>query len=387
MAFLRLRNKVITIYYYNPVTGKRTSKSTGMNPSEKNFSIARKMARDIEFTLQKKRREIRLLGGRKFLIGNVIEHYLRLKQNLSKNGKRSLNRFFKLFCSYFPKEMACSLISRENVEDFILGFNCKSFSNNTKRLLIVYLKSFLKFLFEYEYTVEIRINKSLIPKREFKPKIIFDENEINFIFESLPKNNPYLLLGVHFLFYTGLRPIDIYNLRIENIDESQMMMRILSTKTNLLMEIPLHPDLLSIIQLMKKEKTNGRILGYATSESFNRAVNIYLRYLGITDYKAATAYSFRKTFVSRARYCGIDATVIKELIGHSHSNTLDLYYSHLSIEYLRNELAKYKGTVNVYKTLNVKQSEEAVSIKSNSQTLLSDTNLGSQYDGNLNFVN
>lgn len=166
-----------------------------------------------------------------------------------------------------------------------------------------------------------------------------------------------------------------------------MMMRILSTKTNLLMEIPLHSDLLSIVQLMKQEKTNGRILGYSTSESFNRAVNIYLRYLGITDYKAATAYTFRKTFVSRARYCGIDSTVIKELIGHSHSNTLDLYYSHLSVEYLRKELAKYKGTVNVFKTQNVKQSEETVSIKSNSQTLMSETNLGSPFDGNLNFVN
>lgn len=387
MAFLRVRNNIITIYYYNPVTGKRTSKSTGLNPAEKNFTIARKLARDIDFSLKKKKREIRLLGGRKFLIGNVVDHYLSLKQNLSKNGKRSLNRFFKLFFSYFPKEMSCSMISRENVEDFILTLCKRELSNNTKRLLIVYLKSFLKFLFEYEYSHEIRINRSLIPKRQLKPKIIFDENEVNFIFESIPKNNPNLLVGVHFLFYTGLRPVDIYNLRTENIDEDQMLMRILSTKTNLLMEIPLHSDLLPLVQLVKKEKPVGRILSYLSSESFNRAVNIYLRYLGITDYKEATAYTFRKTFVSRARYCGIDSTVIKELIGHSHSNTLDTFYSYLSLEYLRKELARYKGTPNAYKSQNSKQGKEEVSIISNLQNPLSVTNLGSRYDENLNFVN
>ena len=87
MAFLRVRNNIITIYYYNPVTGKRTSKSTGLNPAEKNFAIARKLARDIDFSLKKKKREIRQLGGRKCLIGNVVDHYLSLKQNLSKIGR------------------------------------------------------------------------------------------------------------------------------------------------------------------------------------------------------------------------------------------------------------------------------------------------------------
>lgn len=388
MAFLRLRNEIITIYYYNPLTGKRTSKSTGLNPSEKNFSIARKMAREIDFRLQKKRREIILIGGRKYLIGNVVEHYLRLKQNISRNSKRSLNRFFNLFHSYFPKDVACSMISRENVEDFLFALNNRNISNNTKRLQIVFLKSFLRFLYEYEYTPEIRINKSLIPKKVFKPKVIFDEREVEFIFEMLPENNFSLRVGVYFLFYTGLRPVDIYNLRSENIDLEKMLMRLLSTKTNLLMEIPLHEDLREIIGKIKNDYPEGRILQYSSSEIFCRAVKIFLMHIGITDYKKVTAYTFRKTFVSLARYCGIDSTVIKELIGHAHSNTLDVYYSHLSLSYLKSELKKYKGVNTISKkTIVNNQQQEEVSIESSSKPLMSERSLGSHIDENLRFFN
>ena len=69
-----------------------------------------------------------------------------------------------------------------------------------------------------------------------------------------------------------------------------------------------------------------------------------MRYLkDIKIYKRDyTARTFRKTFISlcRSRY-NMDASIVRELVGHEHQNTTDRYYNQISIERMKEELKKF----------------------------------------------
>ena len=38
----------------------------------------------------------------------------------------------------------------------------------------------------------------------------------------------------------------------------------------------------------------------------------------------------------------MDASVVKELVGHEHTNTTDKYYNHISLERMKEELNKFQ---------------------------------------------
>jgi integrase len=59
--------------------------------------------------------------------------------------------------------------------------------------------------------------------------------------------------------------------------------------------------------------------------------------------KGYTARTFRKTFITlaRSRY-SMDATIVKELVGHEHTNTTDRYYNSVTMDAMKSELAKFK---------------------------------------------
>ncbi|MCP5061366.1 MAG: hypothetical protein GY936_02760 [Ignavibacteriae bacterium] len=61
------------------------------------------------------------------------------------------------------------------------------------------------------------------------------------------------------------------------------------------------------------------------------------------DHKGYTARTFRKTFITlcRSRY-NIDASIVRELVGHEHGNTQDRYYNEIEIKQLTQELKKFK---------------------------------------------
>lgn len=81
-------------------------------------------------------------------------------------------------------------------------------------------------------------------------------------------------------------------------------------------------------------------------EHLNRALTRYFTDLEIRS-KGYTARTFRKTFITlaRSRY-NIDATIVKELVGHEHTNTTDRYYNAVTMDAMKSELAKFKRPIN-----------------------------------------
>lgn len=59
--------------------------------------------------------------------------------------------------------------------------------------------------------------------------------------------------------------------------------------------------------------------------------------------KGYSARTFRKTFITlcRSRY-NMDASIVRELVGHEHGNTTDRYYNQIGIDAMKKELQKFK---------------------------------------------
>ena len=91
--------------------------------------------------------------------------------------------------------------------------------------------------------------------------------------------------------------------------------------------------------------SEGKLLEYSSVEILNRAVTRYMHTLEING-RGYTARTFRKTFITlcRSRY-DMDATIVKELVGHEHGNTTDRYYNKISMNRMREELVKFRRPV------------------------------------------
>ena len=92
---------------------------------------------------------------------------------------------------------------------------------------------FLNFLFEYEYLPKFfKLNKDVRIKPQLREPIIFsDKDRRKYISELVPQEkNENFQLMIYLLMYSGLRPSDIINLTVEQIDLDKMEMRYLFIK-------------------------------------------------------------------------------------------------------------------------------------------------------------
>ncbi len=200
---------------------------------------------------------------------------------------------------------------------------------------------FLNFLFENSYIPMFKINRDIKPKREIKEKIIFSDEDIVKIFDNLAgKNNNFKTL-IYLAFYTGLRSSDMLTIKVSGIDLKKHELKYYSPKRKVYRQVAFHEDLDEIISKRVEEVKDGELLDYTEIENLGRACHRYFELIGIGD-KGYSARTFRKTFITLARRCRMDASVVAELVGHAHSSTADRFYNRIDMELMNEELRKFK---------------------------------------------
>ncbi|MHC1738154.1 MAG: hypothetical protein AB9882_09110 [Ignavibacteriaceae bacterium] len=126
----------------------------------------------------------------------------------------------------------------------------KDLKQNTKFSIQKNFVKFLSFLFEYEYLPNVFIiNKNVKTRPQVKEPKVFDSEDRDKILKSLKtegKNNNFSTM-VYMLMYTGLRPSDIINVNVEQVDLSKMEMRFYSSKTDNWFVRPIHEKLKEIL--------------------------------------------------------------------------------------------------------------------------------------------
>jgi|APTNR8051073442_1049403.scaffolds.fasta_scaffold00406_23 integrase len=345
MASLRIRKNKIYILYYDSTDGKGKSKSTGLDNLPKNLKIARQVAKQLQDKLDENKKKKGRLRIEKKTLRDAFDHFI--ENNQYKNPKTiwEYNWFFREFIKDFNEDMPCTRINKLNIEKWLNKIKRLDFRKNTIHTLGKQCRHFLNFLFEYDYCPIFKINREVMTKPEVGPKIVFEKGDIITLFEEIEKVNSGLKLLVYMAFYTGLRPSDLYNVQIEDIDLTERSLKYYSLKRAKYRHIAIHEDLVSIIKSYIEDRNAGRLLQWSQYNYLGKAITRLFKDMEF-DKKGYSARTFRKTFITLARSeYNMDASVVRQLVGHEHQNTTDRYYNEISLETMKKELIKFKRPV------------------------------------------
>jgi integrase len=342
MATIRERGDLFYVQWYDAITKKVTCKSTGLQVNEANRKLVKKYAKELQQELTKRSEDLKQIGGKGITIRSAFDHFL--KNNQQKHPKTIIDywRFYKKFTEHFDENQPCTNITKVAVEDWL---NMIKLVPQQKNSIHGYGKQcyhFLNFLFEYSYTPMFKINRDVRTRPEVKEKIIFTDEDITKIFNGLKSKNKNFTVAIYMLFYTGLRSSDILSIQREKIDLLNSTIHYYSPKRKKFREIPFHSALTDKVSSRLAEKTTGKLIDYKIGDNLSRAVYRYFKEIGLND-KGYSARTFRKTFITlcRSRF-NMDASVVRELVGHEHGNTTDRYYNQIQISTMKQELEKFK---------------------------------------------
>lgn len=341
MASIIKRNKTLYIIWYDPFEKKRKQKSTGLVDNQENKKIAKVLANKLQKQIDKMNDQSKKGEFETDSLEKAQIHFLEINKDKHSKTILDYHRFFNYFFKSYNKEESCRIITKRSIEKWLMEIKKLPLAQNSIHGLGKQLSHFLNFLFEYEYVSVFKINRNVKTKPEVKEKIIFNEEEIRNIFSNLDDKTENFKTLIYLAFYTGLRSSDMLSLKVENIDLENRIIRYYSPKRKTDREIPFHNDLLPILTQRKEELQSGKLLDYSTVETMGRAVSRYIKNIGLGN-KGYSARTFRKTFISRARYSDMDPSVVAELVGHVPNTTGDKYYNRVSIKKMKKELKKYK---------------------------------------------
>lgn len=341
MAIVRKKGNVLYIQWYDPQTKKTQSKSTNLKATLVNQRKAEQYAKLLQDEITAKLNKNKKFDDGETTLEQAFNHFLKNNQFKHPRTIKDYHRFYKKFTETFDVEFPCSEINKLNVEDWVLEIKKLPLAQNSIHGYGKQLIHFLNFLFEYSYTEMFKINREVRTRAEVKEKIVFNDLDLEKIFNGLETKNSNFRTTIYLLFYTGLRSSDIININRERIDLENCVLNYYSPKRKKYREIPFHEDLVSILKNRMNETSGKALLDYINGLNLGKAVTRYLKQIGI-DGKGYSARTFRKTFITlcRSRY-NMDASVVRELVGHEQANTTDRYYNQISISVMKLELAKF----------------------------------------------
>jgi len=330
MATIITRNKRLYIVYYDRIKKSTRQKALGLISSKENLKLAKLSAKDFQSEISEQYKKFHSTGVRIITLDVAFDHFKRLNADKHPNTKSEYDRFYGLFLEQYSKEMPCLNINKLDTERWLLDIKALKKKQNTKRNYYKVLKKFLNFLFEYNYCLPFKLNKEVVISSEIRPIEIFNEEDIIKIFKSLSTRSRNFQTLIHLLFYTGLRPSDVINIKAEDIDLKNKTLRYYSIKTDEHFIVPIHNDLVPLLEQRIAEVGDDALLDYSNATNMSKAFRRYLVDIDIKP-KKYTLRTFRKSFISNAYKSGIDLAMVSKLVGHKQITTTARYYNKIEI--------------------------------------------------------
>lgn len=293
----------------------------------------------------------KISGGLAVDINNFLDDELSKKIKLNIITINDYKNSLKLFNDYLKDNDIKSLTPDTIYEFFKLtGSNEKTNSNNLMYKYKVHLRRFFNYLLTKD-----KIDKEIvecIPDIKYiknkKLPSIFTSDEIKRIVSSIDRNSALgkrayamIMLSVKY----GLRSGDVVNLRFEDIDWENKIIRINQNKTKRDVELPLLPEVgNAILDYLKNARRQSNLpfiflnikgpIHPITSSAFYGILNKYINKSGIEKLgkRHHGPHSLRHTLASQMLKNGEELTTISATLGHSSTQVTTVY---LSIDHSR----------------------------------------------------
>jgi integrase/recombinase XerD len=256
----------------------------------------------------------------------LFQNELELKvysPNTIKNYLSVLN----IFLHHFEIKLHPKNINEIEIKDYLRSLS----SVSQLKQNIGCLKLFYKFVIRQP----LKFKWIEYPRKEHKLPDILSPEEVGQIISVCTniKHKTIILL----LFETGLRVNELINLRIRDIDSSQMIIRIKNAKGNKDRIVPLSKTLLSQLRTYyqqykpKEYLFNGQFDVKYTASSIRQFLKKYAKMAGIT--KNVRPHIIRHSSFSEMLNIGNDLRSIQVIAGHSNIKTTSMYL-HLSSKFI-----------------------------------------------------
>lgn len=344
------------ISFIDPATGKTRNISTKLEATKQNLKKAEEYKKKIVEYIDKQKKKYEGLLFSKKTIREAFDHFKRLNSDKNKNTISGYDLFFEKFQGCINVQQPVTILNKRVIEEWLIQIKQIKKAKNTIYNYYKVLNKFISFLFEYEYIPVFIINKNVKPKQEVKAIITFSEEDQKKIIDNLEekkeiKTKNYLPKGddrkktsnfrtmIYLLNYTGLRPTDILNLKVEDIDLKNLHLSYYSPKTDQYLTVPFQQVLKPILQGRINEVQTGRILIYDSEKEMGKAFQRYLGELGLNG-KGYNLRTFRKSFATKAFEKDIALVSTAALLGHRNISTTMKYYTKANRKKLAEELKK-----------------------------------------------
>ncbi len=257
---------------------------------------------------------------------------------ISENSRRSIDSRYRVHISKI-RDMYISEVKLQQLQDF---FNDIKVSSNT----MLTIKAVLNMVFEYAVKNDF-ITKNLVKYVEFgKRKNVYEkkeftDEEIQILWDNV--NVPYVDT-ILILIYTGMRVMEMLNLKIKDIDIEKRIIFVSESKTTTgIRYIPIHNRILPlIIKRMGKQEyliSNKKNKLYIY-ETYKRN---FIRALETLKIQRHTPHECRHTTATLLSNAGANQVSIAKIMGHTDYNGMTArIYTHKN----EMELEKAINTLN-----------------------------------------
>lgn len=251
----------------------------------------------------------------------VFDLWYNNKTDISDGLRKTYFSAFKWFSALFDKPM-CSL----KIIDY--EREIEKMPRTTKQKAIVVINSLYKYGMKYEY-IDKDLSGMLSAGEDQSARIernVFTDDEIHMLRDTGNLFSDMIL----FALYTGFRPGEVVSIKSCNVNLDELtVMGGIKTEAGKDRVVPIHRDIVPIVKKYIGEELLFRteILRY----------NYQFRKL-LPNHKP---HDTRHHFATRCHECGMDALVVKRIMGHSVQDLTEKVYTHTSIEEMSREMDKY----------------------------------------------
>lgn len=338
------RNKYHITYKIN---GKKKRVCTKLKLTKENLPKVKKMLKEIEMTIEKKYTDQTnsLLPNRLIsknanlslfhLTQKCIDERVKYKSPSHLKNFNLATRY--LFQVINPEKNVSEITSGEIAA--VINLLKENLANASLHTYINYIKLLFNYLVQEDYLAKSPIKKILIPKKDRNNIVIFNSHDLDNILEMAKERDRKYYNALMILLLTGIRPIDLIKIKIENFDLENNILNISISKTSKQIEFPLYDDLYEFLNnnMYEDVKGNKNLLlfeGFSV-ENLGKRFRRITKTLGIKSEKKYNLKTFRKTFATRMVERGLSQGQVAYLLGHDQITTTAKYYTKTITERLR----------------------------------------------------
>ena len=266
------------------------------------------------------------------MLFSKFENYLQYEKNFSANTVIAYMKDLKSF-QFFLNQCGVEISKELNysfIRQWIVYLSENKYSKVSINRKIASLKSYFNFLINIGElnSSPLKTHKNL--KSSSKIVIPFSRTEIVEVFESFQfiNGNERDKLIIELFYSTGIRRDELLNIRINNIDFDNYLIKILGKrdKERIIPMLPkLSKNILNYIskyypsEFLFESKKSKKL----SSSTIYRIVNKYFR--AVSAKVKVSPHVLRHTFATHMLNNGADINTIKEILGHSSLSSTQLY--------------------------------------------------------------